>query len=1027
LKILRFFVSLSLLIGLEASILLFNYWRDIENHLLMYAHMQQTALSSALDSYQRMLELIHGERFDLSSTKALLIQAAHTDAEELEQIRSELLNRYQNTFSRLTGKGVRTLQFVLPNGHSLLRFSKPDLPEQDLLATRPMLRQVLAGYPQSSQFENDPLCPCYFFAFPITSGGRIIGAVDFGVPFEAIRNAMHQSLGSNAHFELLLNRVAFAESRPLHGQTSATPDNFGIHPDYLIINGEDSNLTDTTLTQVKHQLRTNPQIQSAITRGTDLSREICLSGKTCYAVNLNVVPDSQMRKRGYILSISPLTATRQLRRTYWTTFLLGSSLIILALYTFHHWLQTNQRLRTVSDHMAEGMYVLDTSGKILYINPAACQTLDYSKQQLNGQAAHKLFHCHADGKPLSLSEYTLLQHTMRGEQYQSDDEHFRCRDGRVIRVSVLSSPLWTASGLSGSVVLFRDITQEYEVQKRQQRSEVALSTLAEGVMVTRPDGCIETVNPAFCEITGYNETEVLGKKPNILKSGRHDKTFYSSMWKQLIIEGHWEGEVWNRRKNGQIYPEFLRIASVTDEQGNVTDYVATFTDTTEKRHQEQQLHKLAYTDPLTQLHNRVAFLEMFEHTLAHAERQNSRCALLYLDLDRFKKINDTLGHQFGDQLLVEIANRLDQAVRTDDVVARLGGDEFIVLLEDIRQDNAPARVARKIVSLLGQPISLDPHVLHVTTSIGIAVYPEDGRDANTLLKNADSAMYMAKREGRNGYHYFTEAMAKREHNRFKLEIDLHSALLNEEFLLRYQPKIDLSNDRIIGVEALLYWQHPQRGLLNAGEFLSVAHDAGVMRDITNWVINASCDQMLSWLDQGLDPGRLAINIDTLTFNSSDAYDQIFRTVELTGVNPNHVDLEISENGILERPFDDPLWRQLVDLGFTLSIDDFGTGVSSLYRLKHLPVTTLKIDLSFIRDIETDEDDRSIIRTVIRMGQSLGLRVLAEGVENARQRDFVKNIGCNEAQGYFYSKPIDAAQITAILKPAGQQNPAVLPD
>ncbi|MET0090409.1 MAG: EAL domain-containing protein [Candidatus Thiodiazotropha sp.] len=745
-------------------------------------------------------------------------------------------------------------------------------------------------------------------------------------------------------------------------------------------------------------------------------------GEACYAVNLSVVPDSLMQKRDYILAIAPLLAVHNLRSSYWLIFLLGAFLIIVALYTFHHWLQTTQRLRTISDHMAEGMYVLDTSGRILYLNPAACRVLDYTKHQLTGQSAHKQFHCRADGKPLPLSSYALLQHTIRGEQYQSDDEYFRRRDGSVIRVSVLSSPFWTASGLSGSVVLFRDITREFEVKQRQQRSEVALSTLAEGVMVTRPDGCIETVNPAFCEITGYSEAEVLGKKPSILKSGQHDQSFYNRMWKQLIIEGQWQGEIWNRRKNGQIYPEYLRIASVTDEQGNVTDYVASFSDITEKRHHEQQLHKLAYTDPLTQLHNRAAFLEMFEHALAHAERRGSRCALLYLDLDRFKKINDTLGHLFGDQLLVEIAKRLNQAVRVDDEVARLGGDEFIVLLEDIRQDNAPARVARKIVSLLGQPICLEPHVLHVTTSVGIAVYPEDGQDSNTLLKNADAAMYMAKREGRNGFHYFTEAMAKREHNRFKLEIDLHSALLNEEFLLRYQPKVDLHNDRIIGVEALLYWQHPQQGLLSAGEFLSVAHDAGVMRDITNWVINASCDQTLSWLDQGLDPGRLAINIDALTFNSSDAYDQICRTVELTGVSPHHVELEVSENGLLDKPFDDPLWRQLTDLGFTLSIDDFGTGESSLYRLKHLPVTTLKIDQSFVRDIETDEDDRSIIRTVIRMGQSLGLRILAEGVENERQHQFVRDLGCDEAQGYFYSKPREAEKITVLLEQAQKENP-----
>ncbi len=1025
-KTLRFFVSLILLIGLEGAVLLFNYWRDIDNHLQMLDSTQQSTLSNTLHSYHRMLDVIHEERFDLPPTAALLIRAAQGDATKHAQVRDTLLDHYQATFARLNTQGVRSLQFVLPDGRSLLNLSHPELPEHDLLTDRPMLRRVLAGYPQAGQFEVDPLCPCFFFAFPISSGGRIIGAVDFGLPFEALRDAMHQAIGRKVHYELLLQRDSFSQHPVVDAQSTIRDHDSAIHPDYLALGGADSDLPASLLTPLKHLLRTDPQVQSALRLGNELSREVCLTGEACYGVNLSVVPDSQMQKRSYILTVTPLRAIHNLRNSYWMIFLLGAFLIIVALYTFHHWLQTIQRLRTISDHMAEGMYVLDTSGRILYINPAACRVLDYPKHQLTGQAAHKLFHCRADGVPLPLTGYTLLQHTMRGEQYQSDDEHFRRRDGTVIRVSVLSSPFWTASGLSGSVVLFRDITREYEVQQRQQRSEVALSNLAEGVMVTRPDGCIETVNPAFCEITGYSEAEVLGKKPSILKSGQHDKRFYSQMWKQLIIEGQWQGEIWNRRKNGQIYPEYLRIASVTDESGNVTDYVATFTDITEKRHQEQQLHKLAYTDPLTQLHNRAAFLEMFEHALAHAERRGSRCALLYLDLDRFKKINDTLGHLLGDQLLVEIAKRLNQAVRVDDEVARLGGDEFIVLLEDIRQDNAPARVARKIVSLLGQPIRLDPHVLHVTTSVGIAVYPEDGQDANTLLKNADAAMYMAKREGRNGFHYFTEAMAKREHNRFKLEIDLHSALLNEEFLLRYQPKVDLHDDRIIGVEALLYWQHPQRGLLNAGEFLGVAHDAGVMRDITNWVINAACDQMLNWLDQGLDPGRLAVNIDALTFNSSDAYDQICRTVELTGVSPHHVDLEVSENGLLDKAFDDPLWRQLTDLGFTLSIDDFGTGESSLYRLKHLPVTTLKIDQSFVRDIETDEDDRSIIRTVIRMGQSLGLRILAEGVENERQHQFVRDLGCDEAQGYFYSKPCEAAQITTLLREVREANPATLP-
>jgi diguanylate cyclase (GGDEF)-like protein/PAS domain S-box-containing protein len=664
------------------------------------------------------------------------------------------------------------------------------------------------------------------------------------------------------------------------------------------------------------------------------------------------------------------------------------------------------------------MYVANTKNKIVYVNPTTCSILKYSKKQLLGQDVHDLLHCDDQGKPLQSQTCTIQCHALRGEKYSSDDEHFRCRDGRVIRINMTSSPIWSNGILTGSVVLFRDITQEHEISVRQRRSEVALSSLAEGVMVTDTSGHIEAVNRAFSVITGYEEREVLGKKPSLLKSGQHNEAFYQEMWNRLILDGQWEGEVWNRRKSGQIYPERLRISSVLSEAGNVTAYVATFSDVTEQRQHEVQLQNLAYTDPLTKLHNRTAFMEMFGHALAHAKRRHKRCALLYLDLDRFKKINDTLGHDIGDKVLIESAQRLNQAVRNEDEVARLGGDEFIILLEDIRQDDAPARVARKIVSLLCQPIDLAPHTLHVTASVGISIYPDDGNDTTTLLKNADTAMYMAKREGRNGYHYFTQAMAEKEESRYKLEIDLHAALMNDEFCLRYQPKVNLYTGKTIGFEALLFWHHPDRGLLSAGDFLSVAHDAGVMRDITNWVINEACNQMLVWLDQGLDPGRMAINIDTHTFNSDDAYDQICRTIELTGVSPKRIELEIAESGLLEKPFDDPFWGQLVELGFTLSIDDFGTGVSSLYRLKHLPVTTLKIDQSFTWGIEHDEEHRTIIQTVIAMGKNLGLNILAEGVENHRQLHFLCEIGCDEGQGHLFSKPQPAVAVTELLTSDG---------
>ncbi len=729
-------------------------------------------------------------------------------------------------------------------------------------------------------------------------------------------------------------------------------------------------------------------------------------------VTLRPVADSLGRSAGYIVNYIPMPGIDHLRSSHLAAFLVGALLILLAAFSVRRWLDSTRRLRTLSDHMAEGMYVTDEGGKIVYVNPMACAILDYPEEELIGTEAHTLFHTRSgrdDGAVCPVRLQTLSE-----EIYRSADEHFRRRNGEHIRVSVVRSPVWSDDTLSGSVVLFRDITEEYEDKSRLQRSDVAFSSLAEAVMVTGPDGEIQAVNRAFTQITGYSEGEVLGETPRLLKSGRHDAAFYRQLWQSIREQGRWEGKVWNRRKSGETYPEHLRIAAVRREDGEITGYVATFSDITEKLRQEQALRKLAYHDPLTGLHNRAAFLEMFEHALDNAERHGRRLALLYLDLDRFKKINDTLGHVIGDRVLEESARRLRQAVRSGDEVARLGGDEFIIMLEDFPHVETPARVARKTLSLLNQPILVDHHVLHVTTSIGIAVYPDDGQDATSLLKNADAAMYMAKREGRNGFHYFTQAMAEREEDRFSLEIDLHTALMNDEFLLHYQPKVDLQSGLIIGVEALLRWQHPRRGLLAPSQFLSVAHDGGVIRDITHWVITESCRQLQEWLDAGLEPGRIAINIDSHTFNSGDAYDQIGRTVEISGVSPHRVELEIPESGLLEKSFDDEFWKLLVDMGFELSIDDFGIGESSLLRLKHLPVTTLKVDKSFVRDIETDEDDRAIIRTVVAMGQSLGVRVLAEGVEQPSQLGFLRQVGCDEAQGYLFSPPCPADQIAVLL-------------
>lgn len=1010
-----------LMLTVLALVLSANYWREIEVRQRFLMTAQEMALTSRLQSYRRLVEVLNENLFSRPEVGAMLAEADRADEAGRARLRERLHRQFYPTYSNLKRNDFRALQFVLADGRSFLRFNLPDLHDDPVARRRPILRQALAGEAPTPALETGGIYPGYRFAFPIRHDGEVAGAVDFCLSFEVILQSLSKADGYVDSYNQFMLRKGLLDMANPPGLVRDLYRESHISPNYVVeaAAGSERPEGDRHLIETIHrELRNDTALQRAMQRGEAVSQVVCHYLNSCHAVILQPVADSRQRTAGYILSYIPMEGVVYLQRSHLAAFLFGSLLIGMTAMALRRWLETNNRLRTISDHMAEGMYVMDESGAIIYVNPTACEILRYPEEQLLGMQAHRLFHARANDESDTPACCPIRTRAEVGDIFRSEEERFRCRDGSVIRVSIVGSPLWSDDSLSGCVVLFRDITAEYEVRLRLQRSDVAFSSLSEAVMVTSPDGTIQAVNRAFSQITGYAEEEVIGNTPRLLKSGRHDTAFYQALWNSIIDEGRWEGDVWNRRKCGEIYPEHLHIVAVKGTDEAPTGFVATFSDVTEKRRQEQTLRQLAYHDPLTGLHNRAAFLEMFEHALGHAERRQSRLALLYLDLDRFKKINDTLGHVIGDQVLEESAARLRQVVRSDDEVARLGGDEFIIMLEDFAHVDSPARVARKTLSLLGQPIYIDPHVLHVTTSIGIALYPDDGHDATSLLKNADAAMYMAKREGRNGFHYFTPAMAEKAENRFNLEIDLHTALLNDEFRLYYQPKVDLASGRISGLEALLRWEHPKRGLLSPRAFLKVAHDAGVMRDITHWVITESCRQLQEWLDAGLQPGRIAINVDSHTFNSRDAYDQIGRTVEIAGISPRLVELEIPESGLLEKSFDDEFWRLLVDMGFELSIDDFGIGESSLLRLKHLPVTTLKIDKSFIRDIDSDENDRAIIRTVIAMGKSLGVRVLAEGVEDVRQLRFLRETGCDEVQGHLFSPPLQAALIPSLLAAHG---------
>ena len=538
----------------------------------------------------------------------------------------------------------------------------------------------------------------------------------------------------------------------------------------------------------------------------------------------------------------------------------------------------------------------------------------------------------------------------------------------------------------------------------------------EGIVITNPDGDIVAVNPAFTEITGYSESEALGKNPRIRKSGRHDRSFYQAMWASLLETGSWRGEIWNRRKTGETYPEWLTINTVRDESGKIGNYVAVFTDISQMKRSEAELNHLAHHDPLTELPNRLLLDARLEYAIQHAHREGTSLTVLFIDLDRFKTVNDSLGHPAGDQLLRSVAALLSACVRGEDTVARLGGDEFVIVLEGVGDASDASEMAKKILNALNQRYDLNGQDVFIGASIGISTYPADGRDGTTLLKNADAAMYLAKEEGRNTFRFYSAELTRAAHDRLNLESELRHAIEQQEFVLYYQPQVDVSSGAIVGAEALVRWQHPQFGLISPLRFIPLAEETGLILPLGDWVLNAACEQLQTWLESGLPPITLAVNLSPRQFQHRDLVKQLRTVLDATGLPPRLLELEITEGAIMERGKSAVTALQaLKDLGLRLAIDDFGTGYSSLAYLRRFPIDTLKIDQSFMRDIPRDTGAMEIAVTIIAMAHNLRMQVLAEGVETPEQLAFLQRNGCNTYQGFLSSRPVTAESFATLLR------------
>ena len=549
-----------------------------------------------------------------------------------------------------------------------------------------------------------------------------------------------------------------------------------------------------------------------------------------------------------------------------------------------------------------------------------------------------------------------------------------------------------------------------------QLSAQVFESSRDAITITDAQGTIITVNEAFTTTTGYPMAEAVGRNPRILQSGRHDKEFYRVMWASIQEHGHWQGEIWNKRKNGEIYPEWLKITAAKNPSQDTTNYIAVFSDISGDISAAERIQRLAYYDTLTDLPNRALLSDRLDLAIAHAKRSGYKCAVLFLDMDRFKNINDALGHSIGDQLLKSVATRLKECVREVDTVARMGGDEFVVVLDGAAETGSILSVARKMLHSLSQPYEVEGHNIRATPSIGISVYPEDGTDGESLIMNADSAMYHAKENGRNDFKFFVSDMKTKVTEKLFIESDLRKALEHGQFVLYFQPQVDIRTGHIIGAEALIRWNHPTAGLISPAKFIPIAEESGLIIPLGEWILNEACRQNLAWQKAGLTPISIAVNLSAVQFRQPNLCQLIGRVLSDTGLDPHYLELELTE-GLVMSNTDSAIatLNGFKEMGVHISIDDFGTGYSSLSYLKHFPIDYLKIDQSFIRYITANPDDAAITTAIINMAQGLNLRTIAEGVETAEQLKFLRLHSCDVVQGYYFSKPVPATEFADILQ------------
>lgn len=669
---------------------------------------------------------------------------------------------------------------------------------------------------------------------------------------------------------------------------------------------------------------------------------------------------------------------------------------------------SDERFRATFEQAAVGIAHVSPEGRWLRVNQRLCDIVGYTREELLAKSFQDITH----QDDLDTDKEQLKRVLSNEISTYNLEKRYLKKGGELIWINLTVSLVRNDRGEPDYFIsVVEDISERKAAEAQQRLAARVFESSAEGVVITDAEQRILAVNKAFSDITGWSDKEVIGNTPAMFQSGRHDLLFFQTMWASLNQTDQWRGEIWNRKKSGEIYPEFLAISAVRDPSGHIENYVGVFADISASKAFQENLDFLSHHDPLTGLPNRSLLRVRLEHSMEHARLHDRTLALFYIGLDRFKKLNDNLGHTIGDQILLAVAKRMEPLVDLGNTLARFGGDEFVLLGDNVTEPQAALVVARRLQEAFAQPFHVDGRDFYITASLGVGMFPRDGDNVDMLIGNAGVAMSQAKTKGRSTFCFFESAMNEGALERLRLETDLRRALNQGEFEVWYQPQVHLTGGQLLGAEALLRWKHPDRGMVSPVEFIPLAEEIGLIGDIGAWVLNQVCAQVSIWDAAGIVLPRIAVNLSAQQFERSDLLGEVQTILEKSGVDPRRIELEVTESTIMRNIEQSiAILNGFRTMGIQLAVDDFGTGYSSLAYLKRFPLTRLKIDCSFVHDLPSDTNDAAIARSIIALANGLGLEVIAEGVENWEQAEFLKKEGCEEAQGYLYSRPIQASAL-----------------